>query len=303
MVWILTVRNPVDRILSWYEYEHPQRQHSTEIVGNRILLYEECYSTMYELSTIGLQLAYDYDKHNDGHNDNYENNNSNSSSNKQKKYSYTCGKRAYQAITGQVGFQYHNYYNYQYYMDWIAHVQSHYLNPSSDTLRSDGSNINSTNTLVLRTEHLEEDWNQLEDMYNEAFGTSGGSGSSSGGRRSSDSYFERLHQSNSTTIINTITNSNATESGLAKEKIYPNLCRALCNEIKVYTALIENAINLTPNQKQQSFEELYDKCPMYKTSESTSQSIQCIDAPIQQYQEDEDDNVEIITNPEYPKMT
>ena len=49
--------------------------------------------------------------------------------------------------------------------------------------------------------------------------------------------------------------------------------------------------------------ELYDKCPMYKTTTS-SNTIQCIDAPIQQYQEEEDEeNVKIITNPEYPKMT
>ena len=58
LYWLLIIRNPINRIISWYEYEHPQNTNVNEIIGNRPLLYEECYSTIYDLSTIGLEIAY-----------------------------------------------------------------------------------------------------------------------------------------------------------------------------------------------------------------------------------------------------
>ena len=83
-VFLFALRDPVERIRSWFIYEHPRLGHIQEIEGNRPYLYD-CFDTIEELSRSGLQLAI--------HGSTWA-----------SEQSLNCAKRACNAITGKVGF-------------------------------------------------------------------------------------------------------------------------------------------------------------------------------------------------------
>ena len=110
--------------------------------------------------------------------------------------------------------------------------------------------------LVIRSEHLEEDWTRLEMLYG------GVPRFSSTEKRSRDDLFSTMRRHNSNSSVNI--------------ESYPNLCLALCREIKVYVTLLSRAINLTPKQLRASLSELEAKCPLLPT---------CQQPPILQFQD------------------
>jgi hypothetical protein len=262
--WLFTLRNPLDRIASWFQYENIRFNHVNEIVGNRPALFQDCFQTLDDLSQFGLQVAFQYNNYNFNATATLANCSPVFSQKKNKnhykggdpKCSNRCAKRAWDAVTGRVGYQYHNFYNYRYYLDWVEHV----MGGGGGGRR--GSFRNFT-ILVIRSEHIEEDWATLEVLY-------GGNNASSKSWHRDDA--PRRHQSNSSVHPDS----------------YPNLCRALCKEIEVYTWLLEQAINLTPQQRQESLDELRAKCPTIRP---------CEKAPINSYQ----DRHQIIVNPSFPK--
>ena len=230
-VWLFTLRHPLDRIVSWFYYEHPNFNLVNEIAGNRPYLYKDCYDSLDDLSQIGLHLAWRENRTAWFRND---------SSSSDRRFSAACAKRAWDAVAGRVGYQYHNYYNYGYYKNWVDKV------------------MKSTNytILVIRSEHLEEDWTRLEMLYG------GVPRFSSTEKRSRDDLFSTMRRHNSNSSVNI--------------ESYPNLCLALCREIKVYVTLLSRAINLTPKQLRASLSELEAKCPLLPT---------CKQPPILQFQD------------------
>jgi hypothetical protein len=233
-IWLFTLRHPLDRIVSWFYYEHMDKANVHEIMGNRPLLYKDCFDSLDDLSQIGLKVALEYN----GNNSTFV-----AAKNGQdpKRFSLVCAKRAWNAISGRVGYQYHNFYNYGYYKSWVDQV----------------TGASSYNVLAIRSEHLEEDWGRLEYLYN----------NSNRRRRGQAPYPDPGHHHHHLDGTRDEHFSTAQRHGSNSSAVspssYPNLCRALCQEIKVYTNLLIQAINLTPKQIQESLNELYAKCPKW----------------------------------------
>jgi hypothetical protein len=266
--WLFTLRHPLDRIASWFQYENILFNHVNEIAGNRPALFRDCFETLDDLSQFGLQVAFQYNNNNNNETDAFVNGSSVYFSEKKNRNhdgdgdpecSNQCAKRAWDAVTGHVGYQYHNFYNYRYYLDWVEHVMG-----GGEGRR--GSSFRNFTILVIRSEHIEEDWTTLEVLY-------GGNNNVSSKWYHRDDDAPRRHQSNSSVHPDS----------------YPNLCRALCKEIEVYTWLLHQAINLTPHQRQESLEELRAKCPAIIRP--------CEEAPIHSYH----DRHKIIVNPSFPR--
>jgi hypothetical protein len=244
-VWLFTLRHPLDRIVSWFHYEHLHLNHISETTSNRPALYGDCFDDMNDLSQIGLKQAWEYNSTNTETQPERESSDPN--------ISPKCAKRAWNAITGKVGYEYHNFYNYRYYRDWVDHV----MGPTNYTI------------LVIRSEHLEEDWSRLEELYNHKQGST-----NMIVKGKQDDYFATVqrHKSN---------------SSLSPDS-YLNLCRALCQEIQIYSFLLKGAINLTPQQLQQSMDELHAKCPPMK---------KCENPPILQFHDD----ARVVGTPNFPR--
>jgi hypothetical protein len=116
--YLFTLRNPVDRIISWFAYEHPTEHTSLSSHPQKKKLFIDCYYTLEEPSIDGL-------------------------GGDRKR---TCSQREWKAIQGDIGYRYHNYYNFAYYR---KQMEMH-----------DPKGL----IIAIRTEHLLEDWNLIENM-------------------------------------------------------------------------------------------------------------------------------------------
>mmetsp|Transcript_17922 Transcript_17922/g.49710 ORF Transcript_17922/g.49710 Transcript_17922/m.49710 type:complete len:435 (+) Transcript_17922:201-1505(+) len=229
--WLFTTRNPLDRIASWFQYEHWNMTNVDEMDGNRPALFRDCYASLDDLAQIGLRIAFDYDY---GYNGTIAD-----TAVSDPRYSLVCAKRAYQAIVGAVGYQYHNLYNYGYYRRWMEHAMrsSHNIDPNTST-------ISPPTILVIRSEHLQQDWAHLESLFD---GKQANASLSTPRSANDADYFNvvRQHQSNSA----------------VSSESFPYLCRALCEELRTYLWLIRTSANLDAKDAHASCEELRSKCP------------------------------------------
>jgi hypothetical protein len=120
---------------------------------------------------------------------------------------------------------FHNVWNYEWYL--------HYLLDR----KAGGKDLE---IFLLRIEHLDEDWSNLDSFL-------GGTGSPLPKSRSH--------------------NNDASEKQLAVSDRYisaegmKNLCRALCREIQVYKQILSIADNLSKEQVEESLRELSETCP------------------------------------------
>jgi hypothetical protein len=136
-----------------------------------------------------------------------------------------CQKLAWDVATAKIPCKYHNLYGYQYYRDSVDKIAA--ISNSTPHL------------LVLRVEHLQQDWASIESMFNNS------------------------EQSNTTAVD---FESKVNESpmfvahDISKEGTR-NLCQALCGEIQAYKDLLFRAKNLNKRQKEETMGELLKICP------------------------------------------
>jgi hypothetical protein len=112
--YLFVVREPLARIKSWFTYERPVTGESSRYDRRKPLFVDCNFTTLDELggrTGLGSQ------------------------------YRTLCSRRAWKAVTGQVGYSVHNKYNYGYYRGQVP----------------DDARI-----AVIRTEHLEQDWVAVE---------------------------------------------------------------------------------------------------------------------------------------------
>eukprot|EP00804_Cyclotella_cryptica_P028033 CCRYP_003894-RA/>CCRYP_003894-RA protein AED:0.00 eAED:0.00 QI:171/-1/1/1/-1/1/1/2577/1135 len=138
-----------------------------------------------------------------------------------------CRQRALGAIDGTGHYGTQMYYNYQYYAEGIPK----------------GANV-----LVIRTEHLVDDWNSAESMV--------------GG------VTNILGPDQTTLVFTNVNGHSAPETKELSDESRFLLCEKLCNEIQVYKKILNVAVNLSEEQRQQSFEELKVSCPREAIAES-----------------------------------
>lgn len=256
---LMTIRNPLTRIRSWFNFEKDilptRRNKQTEerLRWKRRMLFIDCYDNFADLVIDGLELSPSATT---------TNNNNVYEITSERPINMTCKERAWAAVLGVRDFSYHEWYNYEHY--WTA-LQALYLGnnekPSSGMKPS---------LLVLRTEHLSDDWYKL----------------------SKENLFRHVNKGNPIPpTVDDLPFTNA--SGFSNSKPYNstkldddflvddhssrfwfNLCNAMCPEIQIYEQILQHASNLKKLQVEESIREIQVMCPLnYNTPERSCPGI------------------------------
>jgi len=219
--FVVNVRNPIDRLLSWYLYEHRENwdvtvDHLTypnrpKHCGQQMLF--SCYPTLDSLATVGLagDRPSDGDMLKIGHDLNEE----------------ECRRWAWAAVRGRIPASFHNVWNYEWYLRWLLDRK----------VRGKELEI-----FVLRIEHLNEDWSNLDKLL-------GGTGAALPKSRS--------HNNDASEKELAVSDKRLSEEGLS------NMCRVLRQDIQVYKQVLEVADNLREGQVKESLRELKETCPNF----------------------------------------
>jgi hypothetical protein len=204
--YLFVLRNPLHRIQSWFTYELPINGNGGSYRQKKQKrLFDDCeYGTLSDLGEKGLE----------------------GMRNKTTGDASLCQIRAWMAIQGMVGYSTHNKYNFAYYLDEVEAV------------------VPDPKIAVIRTEHLEEDWNGLEKGL-------------LSGSPTIDVKFPRKNAS-----------PKRSQDLELSERARQNLCDALCEEIQVYKKLLHRSVNLDAEAIQVSLNELKESCPVETMKET-----------------------------------
>ena len=203
--FLVALRNPIDRIESWWYYEKSMVQNGTK----PNMWYQKlkgCYDNFEVVAEQGLrpQVArrrvYNSDK-------------------SWAKF-MTCEEVAMACVAGDVPCIFHNYYNYEVYLENVLHWKEENTRP----VRLD----------VIRGNHLWEDFDRINTLW-------GGSP----GLVIPANMRER-----------NVNNHTSTLSDTGRR----NLCLALCREIVVYKTTLKHASNLNEEEKIESSKEVDESC-------------------------------------------
>ena len=150
------------------------------------------------------------------------------------------------AITGQREFSYHEWYNYEHYWTQTAS----YLNKKQSE-----SSVSPPSLLVLRTEHLLEDWSNIskEVLFRQV--NKGIRGTHSIIPEPNISTIHSSESSSSTKVVDTSHNDEKARG------FWINLCHAMCPEIQIYKQILHRANNLNTSQVKESIREVQVLCP------------------------------------------
>jgi hypothetical protein len=244
---LMTIRNPLTRIQSWFNFEKdilPTRQNKqTEerLRWKRGMLFSDCYDNFSNLVTEGLELSSlpttttNDNTTADDDAEHYE------IISTERPVNMTCKERAWAAVLGVREFSYHEWYNYEHY--WTALQKLYHLGSSNNNNKNNDSK--SSSLLVLRTEHLLEDWSKL-------------------------SKEELFRQVNKGSIPSVSSNNSTSVDDDYSSRFWSNLCRAMCPEIQIYQQILEHATNMNVSQVQESISEVQVMCPQYDSSKQSS---------------------------------
>jgi hypothetical protein len=229
--YLFAVRHPLARLQSWFAYERPHSRDSPQYRLKKPL-FIDCHYTSLEQLGLALTPVMDYLLTYGSHS---------TQNASQLVLPSVCAQRAWQAVTGQVGYSRHNQFNYGYY---YRHVMTEQLDDDAPT-----------NVLVIRTEHLANDYNAIQvQLWHDAPLTPS----------QQDEYFTpranpSLHWINGT-LSSSDDQQHKNDRWLSPVARY-NLCWALCLELVTYQTLLDRAQNLVPHQRAESRAELLDTCP------------------------------------------
>lgn len=156
------------------------------------------------------------------------------------KSSQECKQLAYDLVRGSgYDYSYHMFSNYQYYLNVsFAHHDGR-----------DHADESSSKLLVIRTEHMEDDWNSAERVI-----------------RMDDKDDNDKYKQNAPIELN-IPHLNVKEDTVYQDQLLSTkaqvlLCEALCREIQTYKDILKRAVNLNRHDYLQSMKELQDSCPL-----------------------------------------
>jgi hypothetical protein len=221
--YLFSLRNPLYRMKSWFEYEHGfrlTRNASCDCTERMV----ECFPTFDEFCTRGLRIP----------------------DNDAAKNETYCAKLAWHTILGKVRCCHHNTYNFAHYqriVDGMISCDTKDILPQWMCQRANRS----VHILSLRTEYLIEDWDRLDRML-------GGTGD----HNASFLFSKKLNvvaSAQDDDSPKTMPHLSVSVEGVQ------NLCRALCSELQVYKHMIFQSENLSERQKQLSILELQAECP------------------------------------------
>jgi hypothetical protein len=224
--FIIPIRNPLDRLVSWYHYEQYHMDVEETRYGKLLnTLVHECgYDTVDKLMTKGLAPT-------------------KSSGVNIRNKRRSCQTIAKDCLVGEYPCFAHNFFNYEYYLeDILSRViktqaqQSSAVNGSAN----DKTPVDEVRIDVIRSEQSWQDMNSTLQAWT------------------------GLPMTNDMDIFYSVgkpygvhtEESNKTISPTGKEQ----LCRAICSELIVYKKILEYASNLSWEEKKKSMLELDEKC-------------------------------------------
>jgi len=146
---------------------------------------------------------------------------------------------AWSVATGTIQCEYHNYYNYEYY---VTEMMNHMT-------RKKESQQQSYTIVAIRAEHLEQDLDKLKIMFGDT---------NKDNDKDEDYLVDNKHKERNDIYVNKSVQNK--DNDLSKEG-RNKLCYALCNEIQHYKWILDKADNLNIYEKEQSYNELYELCP------------------------------------------
>lgn len=261
--FLLTTRNPIDRIISWFYYVHPSYppiKKSHHVAGCDNFSIYHCYQDMQSLSEHGLRrnsmtqnvsIVHDVVKEEE-----------------------KCRSLAWNVIRG-VQKCWHNYYNYNYtYGNLVQRMEEEMkMEQMGSTVETEmeSEEVTSRSTrkkkyiFVIRSEHALQDWNTVDIML-------GGKGTTHEMPLKNTFSSNTYHRKKTKTATATAARSswgfepknvpNKTLSEIGRN----NLCHALCEEIQIYKRVLSLAVNMKVNddllyKKDDSLDELLMTCP------------------------------------------
>ena len=108
--------------------------------------------------------------------------------------------------------------------------------------------------LVIRSEHMVDDWNRVEQLLGED------SSDGSDARTTNVTHFEHDNPSAWKALE---------ADSIVSDSSRKLLCHYLCDEIQVYKWLLYNAVNLDDGDFVQSMKELRETCPVEATAKKS----------------------------------
>jgi hypothetical protein len=252
--FLMPIRNPLFRIRSWFNFEknivptRPDKNLEQRMRWKRGLLFKECYNNFVDLVVDGLSVRHFLV---------HDNTTTTSEVNLETATTIanmTCPQRAWAAILGAREFSYHEWYNYEYY--WTV-LQTHH----SRLFANNSSSSSSPALIVLRTEHLLEDWKKVskEELYRQVnqAGTRG-----------------NVVLPQNDTTKQSYSHQERDARMLEGSSFWKNLCCAVCPELQVYKQILHKAQNLNNSEVRESIDEIQAYCP-----EETNQIRSCPGIP------------------------
>jgi hypothetical protein len=213
--FVYTLRNPLDRLISWYFYEHARSRSYSQPKRYRA-----------EKNSCANKEFHKWENNTNGCFDSLDDFAMNSvlPTNITSSKKSRCQLLAFQVARGEKLCDYHNAMGYVFYENRLKEL----------------SQANRTYLMLgIRTEHLADDWDRLEQAF-------GGHGSVNGSVR---------FQTRSGTVRSKNVDSEVSDEGKA------NLCFALCEEIQVYKKFLNMAQNFNESQVRESIAEVIAVCP------------------------------------------
>jgi hypothetical protein len=224
--FIINVRDPVDRLISWYNYElqsfdkEPRWQQGGQASENFVNL-RDCYPGGIDDIIRGSLLGTERSTH-------------------PTLTNYQCSKLAKQCLKGDVMCFGHNYYNYEVYGEdlllWKG-VDRYNLQEQKD-IRVD----------IIRSEHSMDDFTRIMHLWTDSMSAVGEFVKGLYGRvRSIESYNKGLKKQYK--IVKEIPRTSASA-----------LCQHICTELVTYKYLLRVSDNLFLHEVRDSYKDLDDKC-------------------------------------------
>jgi hypothetical protein len=254
--YLFSVRNPLERIQSWYVYEEMKLQP---------LIATCSFKTLNDLAEQGLETVVGYKERlrllmMNSTNENKLNATSNTNGSSIRPPGSTrCRYKSRRIIRGAEKLGSHAFYNYAKYM----------------TQMPDNAVIG-----VIRTPHLVQDYNSMEAFVTRRVFEKRVAQQTNSSRTSWNPFgfnsakppepvqIARLGSKNRTPVQLNGTNATDVVAVAADPRRYLSdraqtlLCAALCDEIQVYKRILRMAVNLKESDVQESIDELRESCPL-----------------------------------------
>ncbi|KAG7373488.1 sulfotransferase family protein [Nitzschia inconspicua] len=232
--FLVPLRNPVDRLISWFYYETSFLSDANPIRQSARLAYlMHCYKDFNSLVTDGLIVSSPNKKE----------------KTRQAKMQAQCRHLARQCLTGEYPCYAHNFYNYEWYLERLLLWKGDYVNPKNES----GGGLNDFIKLqnggkefrvdVLRVEHELNDLNRTLLLW------------TNGLVSSPNSEESLLNQ-----YTHELPNGRISKPKPVEQKGIEMLCRNICPELIVYKKVLYHADNLYDHEIQQSYDELDERC-------------------------------------------